>query len=159
MSRTFMMPAGEYYIGDPQAVFTSAVWDEIVDVVYGADGFDKAHTFQGHPFCALTTKNGDGLFPDNKGREYPVDTGMIGAISRAIVESQGELSQSDGDLRQSDGVVAAVFVKFEKDFECDYHKGFLHFGNISIDTNSYPDPEYDERENDLPYFDTDESAF
>jgi len=152
MSRTFMMPAGEYYLGDPGAVFTSAVWDEIVDVVYWVDGFEKAHTFQGHPFCVLPTLDGDGLFPDNKGREYSVDTAMIGVVSRAIVESQGELQQCDGEP-------APVFVKFEKDFECDCHKGFLHFGNISIDTNSYPDPEYDERENDLSHFDTDESAF
>ena len=71
----FTMPAGDYYVGDPCYVFNKSTWTN-----YTAVGAGVVQTFNGHKCVSFYTKYGDGLYQDNEGFAYEVDSGTIGMI-------------------------------------------------------------------------------
>lgn len=91
-----MFKAGKYWIGDPCYV--------------NFEGYTWQHG----------TAYGDGVFVDQKGREYGVDGGSLGIVA---IEYVG---------KEADG---GHFIEFKKDFKCSYAKGVFHFGHVRIDTN------------------------
>lgn len=135
----FILPAGEYFIGDPSYSFRGKDWDEAIDLIFGQDGFSKTHKHNGHVFCAISTQDGDGTFEDSKGRLYPVDTALLGAVSRGLVNDQDVHKLSEGE-------VFGHWVTFTEPVECGYDAGVVYFGGITIDTRSestFDDPDVD----------------
>lgn len=97
---TATLPAGEYYIGDPCYAICSVglMW------VHG-------------------TLYGDGVYVDEKGYVYCVDSGQLGAI---LFKNTGKPRKELSDLGR--------IVKFDAPFVCSYKKGVFSFGHITIDT-------------------------
>ena len=132
------MPAGKYFLGDPCYFFSDKSHDEWLHFLAVNDYYDS----EGAGFlagtnlktCVFPTRYGDGEYTDDYGRQYGVDSGLIGLIPY---------------LDGSDIPSYVHVVEFEKDFECFNDNGYLNFGDIAIDTvqdvdvyDDYDDYEY-----------------
>jgi len=71
----FTMPAGDYFIGDPCSVLNRKNWKRFTEVTPGV-----VHSCNGHNCLSFYTKYGDGIYHDNEGYTYGVDSGTIGII-------------------------------------------------------------------------------
>lgn len=116
------LPAGKYFVGDPCYVFNDG-WSRLL---HEADFFedDAIVTFNGHNLFATHTAYGDGLYSDQNGHMYPVDSGLIGAVPSALWERDA-------------GDKAGMIVVFDSDLEVGHgskHWGFIRIGDILIDT-------------------------
>jgi hypothetical protein len=96
MAFKMQMPAGRYWVGDPLSVI--------------ADGFSWQHS----------TAYGDGIYVDNRGREYQVDSGCIGIFPTAEISEEGH---------------GGHFITQRKPFCPTYKDGKFTFGTVVIDTN------------------------
>lgn len=131
------VPAGAYYVGDPCYAFDGEQWDALLE---SNDVFDTpvGTLVVPHPtkpgktrtvhVVAFGTMHGDGLYSDDKGREYGVDAGLIGLVPAWFAAANAERLPAD-----------ATFVVFHKATDCTAEGGLLTFGNIAIHT----DPAYD----------------
>lgn len=113
-----MMRPGTYYVGDLCYVMHPQ-WKEVCDLMFATDGngvldgeFNLAN---GVRFSVQSTAYGDGVYYDTKGREYPVDAGLIGCIRLVDVYDLEWYLQ---------GVQT---VKFEYPFTLEYDKGTIKF--------------------------------
>lgn len=116
-----LLPAGEYYIGDPCYVIED--WDNYLGEFWattnhGARG--GMFEFDGFTCAAFYTKYGDGQYPF-EGVNLPVDSGTIGAIPLVLMTQGSEL----------DGTI----VTFNNAFRCYEADGRLYFGANVINTN------------------------
>lgn len=141
----FILPAGEYFIGDPCYSFKDSEWDKIVDLLYSENGFEKRHNFNGYVFCGISTQDGDGVFEDHEGREYGVDSGTLGAVSRALVVEQ------DRHKEYLEEAKLGHWVTFDEPVECGYEAGVVYFGNITIDTRGEPYPYHDDIDDEFDH--------
>lgn len=82
-----VLPVGTYYIGDLCYIMTEDEWDEVIDLCFPASAMQLDMSSglmtlkDGRVFGIWSTKHGDGLYTDNSGRSYPVDSGTIGIIN------------------------------------------------------------------------------
>jgi hypothetical protein len=130
------MPAGRYYVGDLCYVMHD-VWDEVCDLMFpysNTSAFGKFTLKDGREFAVWSTAYGDGSYPDQVGRVYDVDAGVIGCIL-------------ESDIRDPEGFTSGgQVIDFATEFETWEDRGMIRFGDISIDTagNFYDDEdEYD----------------
>lgn len=71
---TGTMPAGRYWVGDLCYVLDD-VWDEVWRLC------DGVHTLaDGRRVAIFSTVHGDGIYDDDDGNEYAVDSGSLGCI-------------------------------------------------------------------------------
>ena len=130
-----MMPAGIYYIGDLCYVMSDERWEELCDLIMpNFSVTDGEFLFKdGVRFAPLSTFYGDGVYEDQVGHQYPVDSGSIGCILLSDIEPE-----------HFDGIANGRVVMFLTPFEpCDV-SGTLKFGDIAIETNdTEPDEEED----------------
>ena len=79
----FLLPAGLYYVGDPCYVISRERWGAFLDAVGAMDNSWEGGVaiLDDHPAVVFHTAHGDGTYCDEAGRMYPVDAGMIGAVS------------------------------------------------------------------------------
>lgn len=117
-----MMKAGRYWIGDLCYVLGNR-WDEVCDIVI------KDHTclsgefeLNGVPFAMYSTAYGDGVYSDNSGRSYPVDSGSIGCV---LLE----------DIDDGADTTLGSIIEFSHDFITGSIGGIIQFNNVSIDTD------------------------
>lgn len=96
-----MIPAGEYYIGDPCYVFSEADWDTIC-----RQDSKNVHEIHGKKFADAST-GGDGSFLDTNGNSYSVDSGSLGVVPIDLVFNQEDA------LRQGRIVVFETPVLFK----------------------------------------------
>ena len=90
-----MFKSGWYWIGDPcYTMFEGYTWQH-------------------------STFIGDGIYYDQKGRQYCVDSGQIGICVADVVREKDE---------------GGWFIEFKKDFACSYKEGVFRFGSVRIDT-------------------------
>lgn len=139
MSNSFILPAGTYVITDPCYVIER--WDKTIS---DTNCFNEPGVFQmdGHVYCGIGTMYGDGLYYDNYGIQYPVDSGLIGAVSVELVI----LERKCTDYKT---------VTFDTPVECGCDSdGTIYFGNIRIPTG-YDDDQEDEYYEEDNYFDED----
>lgn len=133
------MPSGTYWVGDLCYVLDEE-WDEFCDItsVGNGDCYDgKIVLPSGRIAVSFGTAYGDGYYLDNKGRGYPVDAGLLGAIKFEDLKNSS---------KNNDG---GHVIEFENDFYCYYENenGVIHFGDVSIDTEG-SDEDYDDDEED-----------
>lgn len=140
-SSSCVLPAGEYYIGDPCYALQNEgknqdQWD---DVLEQTDFFSKpVATLNGKKLCAFSTAYGDGAYSGSDGFEYGVDAGLLGAVPAAIASGRSlqfmKRFVSSGPLR------------------CSCENGVISFrdtgstrNQVVIDTLGFEEDEEDER--------------
>ena len=121
MSKELVLPPGDYYLGDPCYVINED-WDEFLNEFWK---FDRGGVFRykGRTCAAFYTKYGDGQYEVTEGAFgwLPVDAGMIGMIPWELANA--------GD---SSG---GVDVRIRKPAKCYENDGWLHFGDIVVNTS------------------------
>lgn len=119
------MPAGKYFVGDLCYVMHNE-WDEACNLMFdpmNGDGSDGTFTLKdGRRFAIFGTAYGDGVYDDQEGREYPVDSGSIGCIK--VEDLTEEIDPELGHV-----------IDFPNDFYVKKNGGELIFGRVWIDTN------------------------
>lgn len=118
-----VVPAGDYYIGDPCYFFTHDDWGGVVSGLL--DG-QQSECPNGLPVIGFGTKWGDGAYRGSDGFTYGVDAGMIGLVS------------VDG-VTSADIGASCRRVTFDEPQECWGDDGVLHFGPVTIDTKDEDD--------------------
>jgi hypothetical protein len=102
-------------------------WDE---ALHTSSYFSKEGVYHinGHPFIGYSTYYGDGSYLGTDGHYYPVDAGLIGAVSMEFVKSI---------IFNYDYLHLGTVVDFSEPFECfSTSDGKIHIDHIMIDTNS-----------------------
>ena len=136
MSDKMVLPAASYYIGDLCYVM-HAEWREVCELLFAdrTDGGCNEGVFNlkdGRTFVIFNTAFGDGIYQDQVGHDFMVDSGSIGCIKF-----------SDINLDNKDNFLTGGYVvSFDNDFEVDTDGALLTFGHIRIDTDPLDD--YDE---------------
>jgi hypothetical protein len=138
MRKEIILPAGEYYIGDPCYIFYNS-WDDILGVTGMFD--NDISKYKGFRFFVGQTAYGDGMYLDNYGKEYPVDAGLIGILDI-------EMLRIDNRIQKEEIKEFGNIVSFDKEFLCIIEEGYFKFGNIEIETNWEDDDEYDDEDYD-----------
>ena len=124
-----ILPAGNYRIGD--LCYDHPIWEEILE---HPDAFKRLCTgtiSEGRQFWLSSTKYGDGVFNDQYGNKYYVDSGTIGCVRVP-------------DNYKEDAPDGRTF-KMEQRFECYYENGKIFINGVVIDT----DPSYDSEDDDM----------
>lgn len=126
-----VMPAGEYWVGDPCYSVPNDRWMEYLDDA-GRDDHPHGEPLRfllgyldDKPVLGVGTAYGDGEYADEMGRRYPVDAGLIGL--------------TPVDLAEDDSPFGSHLIKFDHDFTCSYSDGTITLGDINIDTNGWAD--------------------
>lgn len=122
ISTSALMPAGEYWVGDPCYSVPDERWHEWLDLA-GSDNYKRVllAELDGKPVIGINTSSGDGYYTDEQGRGYSVDAGLIGLTPVSLVTEDEPFSSHK--------------VIFENDFECHYIDGKIVLGHITIDTS------------------------
>ena len=129
-----VLPAGLYYVGD--LCYISDNWDEMIEIMYGDGDFSKCGVFwnkEGEKFANYTTAYGDGIYEDEDGGGYAVDSGTIGLYPIK-------------DESEADRLGQAIY--FPEPFTCDYDEetGVIRYGDVYIHTGFEDDEEEEEDE-------------
>jgi len=124
-----MMPPGTYYIGDLCYVMHNE-WGEFCESLD-----DGERVVNGKLIASLSTMYGDGSYYDQFGNEYGVDAGLIGCIKVEDIEKDDQNRVEDGHVHV-----------FDSPFQVYSVDGFLHFGNVVINTGD----EDEDEEEDYP---------
>ena len=142
-----LLPAGEYYIGDPCYVIKDDEWSDCLDgthyfgLLYDLTTreYRPSHMQNGvflatykdmqFKFAGSSTKYGDGCYPvrDDEGNELGecgVDAGLIAAIPVSMIETCGEKS----------GLELGVIHEFGLPFSISYDDGVIKFGRVKVIT-------------------------
>jgi hypothetical protein len=78
------LPPGKYYIGDPCYVFNDDTWQRLLD---GAPFEGAIVEFDGRQLWGQSTAHGDGVYLDQDGNEFGVDSGVLAAIPIELVDN------------------------------------------------------------------------
>lgn len=127
------MPAGNYWIGDLCYALSDEDWEEVCELTISPEGDCLEGEFEfkdGRRFAMYSTAYGDGIYKDQNGFEYPVDSGTLGCI----------LLKDSFDPAVADSESGRV-VNFDSDFETESTGRFVIIGNVRIDTD-VPDEDY-----------------
>ncbi len=137
-----MLKAGLYYIGDLCYVLNKKDWDEVCKLTISDDTFwpclsGEFQMEDGRQFAMYNTKFGDGVYSDQFGNRYCVDSGSIGCI---LV---GHTTKSTLDEMKQLGVV----VEMQYDFDTCSSDGLIKICSTTIDTaGDWEEDEYDYEE-------------
>lgn len=130
-----MMKAGMYYIGDLCYVLDNKDWDEVCELtIDGHKCLSGEFQFKdGRRFAMYNTKFGDGVYQDQFGNRYCVDSGSIGCI---LI---GHTSKSLLNIEQLGAVV-----EMKHDFDTCSSDGLIRICSTTIDTaGEWVEDEYD----------------
>lgn len=123
-----MMIAGRYYIGDLAYAMHDA-WDEICGLVFAEDHgcIEGEFTLKdGRRFAMYNTAYGDGVYTDQYGREYSVDSGSIGCI---LLDDIRDETYDDERLSE-----LANISDISVPFETGNNRGVIRIASLIIDT-------------------------
>ena len=118
VSKIFILKPGTYYLGDP-GYCLSEKWMTILEQ---SDWLRRPYREGKQTLVAFVTAYGDGMFEDQFGNLYGVDTGMIGLVPIEMAEKEPDEQMS-------------LKVKFTSRVKCYAENGILHFGKYVIQTN------------------------
>jgi hypothetical protein len=136
MSRNIHFTKGTYYIGDLCYVMGD-VWTDVCDIIIdGRDCLNGQFNLSNKVrFAIYSTKWGDGLYPDNSGRKYSVDSGSIGCIN--VIDLDPDVMKRAEELGH--------IVEFTEGFVTSSDEdGLITFGHVIINTD--PSDYYAEEE-------------
>lgn len=118
------LPAGDYYVGDLCYVVEN--WNEYCSFFFPGDGNTMHNGIftnnSGVKFANYGTAFGDGVYRDEEGNEYAVDSGSIGCIP---VEA----------IREPHGL--GKIINFPTEFDCEFITpgGVIRIGDVFIHTD------------------------
>ena len=133
------MPEGRYYIGDLCYVMSDEEWDEVCSITIKDNKCIEGefNLKDGRRFALYGTAWGDGLYNDQYGHSYAVDSGTIGCILESdIKENIDDILQLGALIDMNTPFVTSGF-RGEKDWD-----GVIQFGTVMIETN--PDYGYED---------------
>jgi hypothetical protein len=119
-----------YYVGDLAYVLHDA-WDEVCNL---APLDNSEHEFEledGRKFILFSTAYGDGLYNDQNGLSYSVDSGTIGAIRIEDIrglEFARTLGRGLGHIHTFPAEIDGM--------DCFYEDGTIHIYTVRIDTGA-----------------------
>jgi hypothetical protein len=117
-----VIPAGQYFLGDPCYAVPDELW---MDLLNSCDYFSEpVGSVAGHTVVAFGTFYGDGEYPDQCGRLYSVDAGLIGLTPAALATKNDALYLSG----------LGQWVEFAEDVVAESENGLLSFGPFVIQT-------------------------
>jgi hypothetical protein len=137
------LPAGTYWVGDPCYVLHDR-WDEVCDLTITEDRGCLDGEFRlkdGTVFAMYRTRHGDGAYRDQDNREYPVDSGTLGAVQldRIVLDEENIRGIENGHVHEFPDGLHIVTGALD---------GLIAIGPVRIDTNASPSDEgedaYDE---------------
>lgn len=133
----FHLPQASYIVIDPCYVMKDEYYNELCDKL----GFNGAEEIEinGHKLAVSGTAYGDGCYDSNKGTNFPVDSGMIGAIPFELCDS--EKLNSDWNLKHSE-------ILKDQDVVFKYDNGTFFINDLLI----YTAYEEEEEEEEDEYF-------
>ena len=142
---TVTVPPGTYWVGDPCYAVPDDQWQPLLDscCYFGLDPAEVDHDAghpspigtlpDGHQILAFGTAHGDGTYPDQIGRGYSVDSGMIGLTPETVITRPHTELQRLG-----------WWLTLTAPNTCETDgNGHLRFGSIRIDTNDDADYVWD----------------
>jgi hypothetical protein len=128
------MKAGKYYVGDLCYVLGDR-WTEVCDLIITPNGTCLNGEFEltdGTKFAIYGTAYGDGVYQDQEGNPYPVDSGSIGCVLVDQI-TEGHLDITLGNI-----------IDFSEDFSTGEDDGTIQFGEVEIDTRGEEEEEEEE---------------
>lgn len=136
-----LLPAGDYYMGDPCYVL-GPIWDDVCAAMFQGtnSGHDGVYRLGDLGLAAIAgTAHGDGVYISNDGSEFGVDAGCLSVVSFEAVAlvNNIHLSEVEGFIEN----FGAAY-NFEDDFYCDVQGGVITFDDVVINTD-------DDEEEDL----------
>ena len=132
-----------YYIGDLCYVLPD-VWSEVCSLVPYDNSEVRFQLEDGRVFFMMGTAHGDGVYSDQEGRTYGVDSGTIGAIR--LEDIRDDEVDVDSLVALGNAQVVPIPEELEED-DVRYEDGTLTFGPVSISTG-YEEVEEEEEDED-----------
>jgi|DEB0MinimDraft_6_1074348.scaffolds.fasta_scaffold11321_8 hypothetical protein len=123
------LKAGRYVVSDPCYILTDEQYEEFLETVLDDNWKGGEVVIDNHTCVVYNTMYGDGMYHDNYGDRYAVDSGTIGIFPKEIVTLFDEYAHP---------------VELTTEVGCWYNDGTMRFGCVEINTN-------DEDEVDLYY--------
>jgi hypothetical protein len=115
------LPAGTYQIGDLCYLQDEYLWEQILETQEGKLG----KLGDGRLFVYMPTAYGDGVYTDNHGEDWYVDSGTIG-ILRSFPNDPEDVIEYPSPMGRT--------VFFKEPFNVYEKDGVLYFGDIWIAT-------------------------
>jgi len=121
------IPPGLYFVGDPCYAFAGESWSVMCSKME-AKGWPQCGKYHvdGRTVVVIMTTHGDGIYEDESGNEYSVDSGTLGAVQLQSPVTRATMRH----LRQCGRVV-----RFDAPETCYRRSGVITIGCYSIDTN------------------------
>ena len=122
VSRQVMVPPGSYYLGDPCYSVPDGDWGELLS---SCDCFQASPVgkVRGFEVLAFGTAHGDGVYEDQRGNVYGVDSGLIGLVPVELCDGESLYDEPE------------KVVTFASETLCETDgDGRLSFGSYFIDT-------------------------
>jgi hypothetical protein len=129
-SRHVIVPAGEYFLGDPSYAVPDDQWHPLL-WSWADLSRPLGHMLDGTYIVAFPTAYGDGVYKDDHGHSYPVDAGLIGLVpitpgtEAALSENLTFFSERNADGWYDGGLMQRV--KFEVPAHAVNIHGEMHF--------------------------------
>ena len=126
------MTAGRYYIGDLCYVMSDEEWDEVCSITIKDNKCIEGefNLKDGRRFALYGTAWGDGLYNDQYGHSYSVDSGTIGCILESDIKENIDDILQLGALIDMNTSFVTSGGRGEPDWE-----GIIQFGTVMIETS------------------------
>lgn len=153
MNEATLMPSpstAKYYVGDLCYVMTNDEWEEVCDMIippFTGAGEGKMKLADGRKFAVYDTAYGDGVYNDNFGRSYCVDSGTLGIIKVEDIRYP--------EFNEETALRLGQIVELPADFDsicCESEDGQILFDTVAIETG------YGDEDAGYDYEDEDEDA-
>lgn len=132
------MPEGKYYVGDLCYVMSDKDWAEVCSLTFPYGEGPNRHKqvegmfvlSSGATICIYGTAYGDGVYADQHGREYYVDSGTLGCVSTSVL---------DKALLKKSPKKGSHVLDMPVGFDASESDGRIQFGGVIIDTSCEDD--------------------
>jgi hypothetical protein len=133
---TTTLPPGDYLIIDPCYILEETRFLALLDTVWAKDASVVTPDPQtGALFAWCSTATGDGVYADQDGQLYGVDSGTLACLPLSMLDAAA-LAMSPVHDQSTEQVCCGRLVTFTQPSacsECDEH-GVIRFGHIAIET-------------------------
>lgn len=123
------MRAGRYWVGDLCYIIPREEWSKVCQTLGdGAEPVGGTFTLGEHEGAIFPTAYGDGVYFDQLGHKFGVDSGTLGVFPVGVYESE---FSSGGSV-----------VEFPEDFSVSCVNGEMRFGHLRIPTKGSGRPDF-----------------
>lgn len=134
---------GLYYVGDLCYVFNNEDWDKVCELTIDGNKMlsGEFNLPDGRRFAMYNTKYGDGVYNDQFGNQFYVDSGTIGCV---LVK---DTTKRDYESMRRLGTI----VEIKDIFHTSEDNGCIFISNITIDTTEETNEENSDEEESYEY--------